>query len=667
MINQILPTNGKGNLFTGQTGGEAKKGESPGEGGLFKFLMNSVQAEENGDRPAGKNDGQASAANIIGGNLIMNPEKDVPGEGDRLVNILSGLDEKTKNNQVSISELLNGENSRSEEDTDEETTFLVNLHSGANNDYDSAKDVDTEENTGKTIGNPEDEENADFVHPLPEKEDSPDAGSNVSTDKLSDSDNSSDADKTTPSEDNESADEKKEVDGGNLLDQSKLKNDNSTDENSQKGEIEQKENGIKLHTDNTEKALSNTQDTQQSNKADQPAAQMSGDGESKQNVQLNGVSEVSTAGSQKAIENIEGGQKSLFQLDGSKELIIDEEKVQSGSDVKENERLARSDQPVRNSGIVNQLRAFAAAQPFTGQPVESFPATEPTDTKTEDAELLQNIFKALSNTNIDQEAAEVRSLKANHIREIRSRNYQSTFANRIDYQATEDSSAAGSSTSNSNSGTDKLNLVSASGIVPTSTSVQIEAMNDDGAKLWKEHIAEYFESNEKNSSENHTAAFARLSEVSVTNISVRRNFATSLGQAIMSATGDGKKAAETWQKHSFILESGKNIQLSARQVDGVLQLKLSSSNSELSKLLLNHQDEIREHLENEIDVKINLQFDEQGGDGQMAEFFSGSNNGSQKGKQAFMNGSAKTKEQSVDEVVPKAVRKFGYNLMEWTA
>jgi hypothetical protein len=135
----------------------------------------------------------------------------------------------------------------------------------------------------------------------------------------------------------------------------------------------------------------------------------------------------------------------------------------------------------------------------------------------------------------------------------------------------------------------------------------------------------------------------------------------------MSSTGNGKQGAEVWQKHNFVLEDGKNIQVAAREVDGVLQLKLSSSYSELNKLLMEHENEIRELLENELELKVDLQMDG-GGESDMAGLFGGSSQQQSKdgGGPLDLNSLKKTKEQQVEEVVPKAVRKFGYNQNEWT-
>jgi hypothetical protein len=82
---------------------------------------------------------------------------------------------------------------------------------------------------------------------------------------------------------------------------------------------------------------------------------------------------------------------------------------------------------------------------------------------------------------------------------------------------------------------------------------------------------------------------------------------------------------------------------------------------------MEHENEIRDLLENELELKIDLQMDG-GGDSSAAGFFGGSSNHqSGSGNKPLDLGSMKkVNEKQVEEVVPKAVRKFGYNQMEWT-
>src|SRR5699024_12185668 len=69
-----------------------------------------------------------------------------------------------------------------------------------------------------------------------------------------------------------------------------------------------------------------------------------------------------------------------------------------------------------------------------------------------------------------------------------------------------------------------------------------------------------------------------------------------LTKSVQQAAAKAKQAPETWQKHNFVLDDGKKIHLSTRQIEGVLQLKLGSLNSDLNRLLQQYQQQIKEHL-----------------------------------------------------------------------
>jgi hypothetical protein len=185
--------------------------------------------------------------------------------------------------------------------------------------------------------------------------------------------------------------------------------------------------------------------------------------------------------------------------------------------------------------------------------------------------------------------------------------------------------------------------------------------------LWKEHTAESAESDELNRSELSAAALAKLGDSTLSNQFVRRVLLPGLTQAVFTASGQSERT-ENWQRHNFILEDGSKVQLSARKIDGVLQIKLGASIGELSKLLQIHQDEIREHLEKECNIKIDLQF-EQGSDSQdqssLENFFGESTKkpvfegGNETGNRAKRN--VKKQHHTV------VTRNFGYNSKEWTA
>lgn len=185
--------------------------------------------------------------------------------------------------------------------------------------------------------------------------------------------------------------------------------------------------------------------------------------------------------------------------------------------------------------------------------------------------------------------------------------------------------------------------------------------------LWKEHTTESTESQELNRSELSAAALSKLGDSTLSNHFLRRVLLPGLTQTVQTASGQSDRA-ENWQRHNFILEDGSKVQLSARKVDGVLQIKLGASLGELSKLLQVHQDEIREHLEKECNIQIDLQFDD-GSDhheeSSLENFFGDSTEKSSVsgGIDTGSNANRGVKKQLHNV----AARNFGYNSKEWTA
>lgn len=191
-------------------------------------------------------------------------------------------------------------------------------------------------------------------------------------------------------------------------------------------------------------------------------------------------------------------------------------------------------------------------------------------------------------------------------------------------------------------------------------------MTTEQEMMLKEHLKESVEITEQKDALN--SMFARLGEVPVSNMLIRRTVMPSLTQAVQKTISAGKAAPETWQKHSFELEDGNSIQLSTRQVDGVLQVKLATTSVELSRLMQQYEQEIKQHLEQECQLDVNLQFDggEQGHE--MPNFFG--NSSSSKNATFMRNngaGSDQASSTSTDKNLQQSVRRFGYNQMEWTA
>ncbi|MGN8226755.1 hypothetical protein [Gracilimonas sp. BCB1] len=195
---------------------------------------------------------------------------------------------------------------------------------------------------------------------------------------------------------------------------------------------------------------------------------------------------------------------------------------------------------------------------------------------------------------------------------------------------------------------------------------QNSTMTTEQELILKEYLKESVDMTEQKDTSN--ALFARMGEIPVSNMLVRRTVMPSLTQAVQKTISAGKATPETWQKHSFELEDGNSIQLSTRQVDGVLQVKLATTSVELSRLMQQYEQEIKQHLEQECQLDVNLQFDggEQGQE--MSGFFGNPSSSRQK---AEMTKSSAEKEQSsvknTEKNLQQTVRRFGYNQMEWTA
>lgn len=160
----------------------------------------------------------------------------------------------------------------------------------------------------------------------------------------------------------------------------------------------------------------------------------------------------------------------------------------------------------------------------------------------------------------------------------------------------------------------------------------------------------------------------RLGEFTVQNATVRRTVIPGITQTFSKATSEGKAVPENWQKHHFEFGDGNKIELSTRQVDGVIQLKLASSSPELNRMLQEYSNEIKEHLEKELNINIDLQFDNHQGQEQSAGFGESSSQGGGQQQRSFLNQREAAQPAKVQaQNLQQTVRRFGYNQMEWTA
>lgn len=160
----------------------------------------------------------------------------------------------------------------------------------------------------------------------------------------------------------------------------------------------------------------------------------------------------------------------------------------------------------------------------------------------------------------------------------------------------------------------------------------------------------------------------KLGEVTLNNTFLRRKvlpvLTTNASRVVQKQIESG---SSTWQKHSFEFENGESIQLSTRNVDGVIQIKLASSSAELQQLMQQYSQEIKSHLEQEMETGVDLQFDQQNQSaGSFREQTEGAVNGAQGRGAGEKAGTAKG-EEGRNAGSTMSVRSFGYNQNEWTA
>ncbi len=180
---------------------------------------------------------------------------------------------------------------------------------------------------------------------------------------------------------------------------------------------------------------------------------------------------------------------------------------------------------------------------------------------------------------------------------------------------------------------------------------------------WEEQLSKTMDSSPDKESK---ASSVRLGQMPITNVSLRKRILPGLTQRIQQAASSSKGDSSNWQKHNFTLDDGKNIQLSVRESKGVLQVKMGSMNLDLSKLLQQNLQQIREHLRQEFGSEVDLQFEgqQQGEESQFSEDTESSDR-----KRNYRNnfGTKGVTVETAEEIRTKTVRNFGYNQMEWTA
>ncbi len=192
-------------------------------------------------------------------------------------------------------------------------------------------------------------------------------------------------------------------------------------------------------------------------------------------------------------------------------------------------------------------------------------------------------------------------------------------------------------------------------------------LSNDQEALLKEFMVESIQGKDQKAADQNTLGFLRLGELPIANSTARRSIINSFSNVLKQEMSSSLRQEEQWQKHSFKLDDGNNINMTTRNIDGVLQIKLVASNPELNRLLMSMEQEIKDHLKEELNLELDLQFT----GNQNEEFSSVFGDSSDNKKQSWnQSGSGQNNEDQNKEDVrglQPSIRSFGYNQMEWTA
>jgi hypothetical protein len=144
-----------------------------------------------------------------------------------------------------------------------------------------------------------------------------------------------------------------------------------------------------------------------------------------------------------------------------------------------------------------------------------------------------------------------------------------------------------------------------------------------------------------------------------------QQFAQQISQSFTQQMQSSSKQMTVWKHHRLQLQNGKSIHIVSRNSNGVLQLQLQAGNNQLGKILQQHLQEIQQHVQQQLNIDINLQLQDFGKQQQGQQYEEASSLKQPKSE-------LKTDESiSVVDLYPAAdsqhVRYFGFNRNEWTA
>jgi hypothetical protein len=283
--------------------------------------------------------------------------------------------------------------------------------------------------------------------------------------------------------------------------------------------------------------------------------------------------------------------------------------------------------------------------------------------KVMDSLLRKSSSTSISAKGLEMKGAQIDKTKKSAKGKKESESFQRGFGGQSSEGRNKLLSRLGISNAQAQKQTKPLDLQNFTGISVSDSGMSLEEQKVN----WEKQVTQTAEStNEKESKAGASFGSMRLGQMPIVNVSLRKKILPGLTKSIQKLASSAKENGDNWQKHNFVLDDGKNIQLSVRESKGVLQVKMGSMNLDLSKLLQQNLQQIREHLRQEFGSEIDLQFDnqQQGTESQLSEDTDSSDR-KRDYRKSFTND--ETAMQTVEEISSKTVRDFGYNQMEWTA
>ncbi|MEX0779599.1 MAG: hypothetical protein WD491_06505 [Balneolales bacterium] len=144
-----------------------------------------------------------------------------------------------------------------------------------------------------------------------------------------------------------------------------------------------------------------------------------------------------------------------------------------------------------------------------------------------------------------------------------------------------------------------------------------------------------------------------------------RAFVNRMLQVVRQELQNTQLNAQGWKVHQFSFDDGSKVQMGIRQIEGMLQLQLGSGNTEMNRLIQQNAAEIREYLEKEMGLDVDLQFNLKDSGSHFLD--PGSNQQTKQHSKSFRENGVF--EKGMEEITNDKliIRNFGFNNNEWTA